>query len=313
MKIISIGSDPEFFVLDRNGRPYPATPFAKGTKDNPAQIPGLPNGFFEQRDNLSFEGNIPISKTFEEFYFNMCFIRNFFQNKVTKFGYSLSPNGVEYFDKRYLKTPEGMEFGCSSVVSSWDSQVGYYSERPTPVLNRAKYRVAGFHIHIGFVINCDINHKDMAILVGRLFDLFITMPSQLVKPEPERIQSYGQYGMIRIKPYGVECRTLSSYFTQDTQLKWVWDQLFKIEQFINSCNVNDLKILISIPHFTGTSVNTLRRIFYDLFKRFTDPKPLTLFTETNEIYTSQQFVKTNSYTYTKYNVTSSTSKATSTW
>jgi hypothetical protein len=309
IKFNTIGSDPEFFVLDPKGNPYPATLFAEGTKENPVLIE---SGFYQQRDNLSFEGNIPVCTTFEEFYKNMCFIRNFFQNKVAKFGYTLSPNGVEYFDRRYLKTPEGMEFGCSSVVDSWNSQKGYYAERPTPVLNRAKYRVAGFHIHVGFVINCDINHKDMAILVGRLFDLFLTIPSQLIKPEPERIQSYGQYGMVRLKPYGVECRTLSSYFTQENQLKWVWNQLFKIEQFINTCSDRDLLNLIQRCHLIGSNTYSLRRVLYDLFQNFIDPKPLTLFTESNEIYTSQQFVKTNSYSYTKYNSPSYTSSVTTT-
>lgn len=298
MIIETIGSDPEFFVLDPKGKPYPATLFASGSKENPVAIAELGRGFYEQRDNLSFEGNIPPSHNKEDFIYDMSVLRDYFSSKVVKFGYSLSSNGVEYFENRYLKTPEGMEFGCSSVISTWDSTPAHLVNRPTPTLTRAKYRVAGFHIHIGIdPASHTFTPNELAILIGRLFDLFLTIPSQRIKPEPERLVSYGKYGMIRDKPYGVECRTLSSYFTQETKLAWVWDQIKVMENFINSCNKKDLLLFTDLAYFTGNAEYYISKVFRGIFERFSDKKVLTNFNETKEIYEDKKYDTNARYTY----------------
>jgi len=280
IKFKTIGSDPEFFVLDPKGAPYPATPFSTGTKEFPCPITDLP-GYYEQRDNLSFEGNIPPASTKEEFINNVTTLRDYFSGKVAKYDYSLSPNGVEYFDRRFRKSPEGMEFGCSTVIDSWmsKSSSNHLQERPTPVLGDVEYRVAGFHIHIGYDPTTIVN--DLAI--ARMFDLFLTIPSQRIKPEPERIMSYGKYGMIRKKDYGVECRTLSSYFTQKNYLPWIWDQLFKLENFLNQCDPYDLVLISRDQQYVGTTENSIVKIFNNIFNRFKNKKILTNFEETNEI------------------------------
>ena len=268
IKFETIGADPEFFVLDPKGKPYPATKFAVGSKESPSPIG---DGFFEQRDNVSFEGNIPPVSTKEEFIKNITRLRQYFIDKVSKFGYSISPNGVEYFEKRYLLTAEAKEFGCSSVISSWDSYINYLQKRPTPNLGNLKFRVSGFHIHCGYSsINILKSRGTIDILIGRLFDLFVTMPSHSIKPEPERITTYGKFGMIRCKSYGVECRTLSTYFTQEDQLSWVWDQVMKIEQFINACDPDDLKYLVKNRHFIGSSIPGVKRIFNGIFSNLTE-------------------------------------------
>lgn len=300
IKFLSLGSDPEFFVLDPKGKPYPATLFARGTKDSPSPIGPPGGGFFEQRDNLSFEGNVPPAYNKLEFTSSIEFLRNYFASKVEKFGYSISPNGVEYFEKRYRATPEGMEFGCSKVITSWDSNEISIRERPTPILSKAKYRVAGFHIHIGYdYTGMSISKCQTDILVGRLFDLFLTIPSHRIKPEPERIRSYGQYGMIRSKSYGTECRTLSTYFTQREYLPWVWDQVMKIEQFINMCNDKDIHMIIRSGHYTGTTECQINCVFAGIFNNFSDKTVLTNFKETNEIYENETLITSSRY-YNSY-------------
>jgi hypothetical protein len=298
MKFITIGSDPEFFVLDPKGKPYPATLFAKGTKDAPSPILGE-EGFFEQRDNVSFEGNIPPCYTREEFITNMTKLRQYFIDKVNKFSYSLSNNGVEYFDKRYLNTPEAKEFGCSSVISSWDSCSGKIIERPTPVLEDVKFRVSGFHLHCGYDEPV-LKKMDTDILIGRLFDLFLTLPSHVIKPEPERIETYGKWGMIRSKSYGVECRTLSSFFTQEKWLGWVWDQIMKIEEFINASNKSDLALIIKTSQFLGYDYDRVRMVFNSIFQGFKDKKVIELFNETKEVYEEKYKAPAYSNRWTNY-------------
>lgn len=280
ISLTTLGSDPEFFVLDPKNKPYPATNFAEGTKENPKNIKQLGSGFFEQRDNVSFEGNIPPCYNKEAFVKNMLLLRNYFSEKVGKFGYSLSDNGVEYFDKRFLALPEAQEFGCSSVISAWDSSKTYSSKRPTPNLSRYKFRVSGFHIHIGYeLLTNRFSTSEMKLLVVRLFDLFLSLPSQIIKPEPERIQTYGHWGMFRDKPYGVECRTLSSYFSTEKYLPWVWDQIVKIETFINTAKEQDLKILVQYPHIVGNTNTGLEDVFRFLFGKFSSRDCLNSFEE----------------------------------
>lgn len=282
MKIISIGSDPEFFVLDKDNKPYPATPFAEGTKADPKAIPSLGSGFFEQRDNLSFEGNIPVCYSKDDFVRNVTLLRNYFLSKVSKFGYSLSPNGVEYFPKRMLYTPEGSEFGCSSVISTWDSSRLHLKTLPTPILSRVPYRVSGFHIHLGIECQSTFSSTFFHIIIGRLFDLFLTIPSHKIKDEPERLLSYGKYGMIRITPYGLECRTLSTFFTQEKYLPWVWDQIKKMELFINECNINDLRYLDDRA-FVITDLKSIKQAFSDIFSDFKHKGHFSQFEELSDL------------------------------
>lgn len=311
IKFITLGSDPEFFVLDPRGKPYPSTHFAKGTKDAPSPIG---NGFFEQRDNLSFEGNIPPAKTKEEFINNVTCLREYFISKVSRFGYSISPNGVEFFARKYLQLPEALEFGCSSVVDSWNSHVGYISERPTPIMNNVKYRVSGFHIHIGYEVDKIpfLTDRDINILIGRLFDIFLTTPSHKIKDEPERLQSYGRYGMIRNKSYGVECRTLSTFFTQKEYLPWVWDQVMKVQDFMNVCPDEDLKEFIKNGAFVSYTAS-FKNAIVNILSRLKNKEILNKFEEFKIYkYDKKKTVESGIYTAsfssddTNYTTTAST-------
>jgi len=309
MKIVTVGSDPEFFVLDRKGKAYPATPFAVGTKEHPEPILSLGPGFFEQRDNLSFEGNIPPAHTKEEFIKYVTALREYFINKVAKFGCGISSNGVEYFPKRMLITPEGSEFGCSSVVSAWDSSQGNRIMRPTPMLSGFMYRVSGFHIHIGIKKEDKDPALSWDILLGRLFDIFLTMPSHKIKDEPERLLTYGKYGMIRSKIYGVECRTLSTFFTQPIWLGWVWDQLMKMESFIALCSENDLRQMIVSRYFV-TDQSSIVTALSDIFSEFENKEILNQFDETKIIDIKPKkttFSNFNSYYVGSYTTSNSTS------
>jgi len=272
MKFITLGSDPEFFVYDPKGQPFPATLFAKGTKDNPSAITELGEWYFEQLDNISFEGNIPKAYTRQEFVSNMVKIRKYFSDKVTPVGYSLSPNGVEYFAKRYLKTREACDFGCSTVIDTWLSNMYTgFETKATPRLDNYKFRVAGFHIHIGYdepILKGNDGKIYTDIMIGRLFDLFLTIPSHEIKPEIERIKTYGRWGVIRSKTYGVECRTLSSYYTQEQHLSWVWDQVMKIESFINLCTKEDLYVLYNKSYITSDLISDMKLLFKSLLQSF---------------------------------------------
>jgi len=261
IRFVTIGSDPEFFIVDSNGKPVSVAPFSAGTKDEPVPLPQLGDGFFEQRDNLSFEGNIPPARDKNEFITNIILLRNYFLSKIASHGLRLSDRGVLYFDEEDLCSPEGMEFGCSSVYSAWESCLNNAVEQPTPSLKDKPYRVAGFHIHIGyrcseFMYDIFGNNKiNIDILIARLFDMVVTLPSHRICDEPERLQSYGAFGKFRSKSYGVECRTLSAFFSQPEHLEWVWDHVMEIERIINEADMRVLYELVLRRHSLPKNVN----------------------------------------------------------
>lgn len=85
-------------------------------------------------------------------------------------------------------------------------------------------RTAGGHIHIG----CDQLKTEIEICaVARLLDLFVGIPSILFDHSEEskkRRRIYGQPGRFRVKPYGLEYRTLSNWWLQkDEYIGLIYD------------------------------------------------------------------------------------------
>ena len=64
--------------------------------------------------------------------------------------------------------------------------------------------------------------------IGKFFDLFVTLPAMLLEPDNDRRKMYGKAGAMRLKPYGLEMRTLSSFFaSSDELLDFVFNQTAK--------------------------------------------------------------------------------------
>ena len=73
------------------------------------------------------------------------------------------------------------------------------------------------------------------------FDYFVVYPSRQIYNDPVRAKYYGDYGNFRITSYGVECRSLGGYFTDDKYLSWLFDQSMKIFDFCG--NPDNIKLL----------------------------------------------------------------------
>ncbi len=69
-------------------------------------------------------------------------------------------------------------------------------------------RTTGGHIHIGY------NTPDMlsSIEMIKYMDIFLGLPSLFIDTDMERRKLYGKAGCFRLKPYGFEYRTLSSFW-----------------------------------------------------------------------------------------------------
>ncbi len=237
-KLHTVGSDPEFFVT-KNGDSFPAVRFTSGTKKEPEVIKP---GFSLQRDNLMIEGNIPPSRTKDEFIGNISFLKDYIRSRIEVQGAELLCADSVKFKPRYLRIPEASEFGCDPYRLAWRSG---QTAQPDD-LSRISERVAGFHIHLGYEWS-DVPRLRGQIAVAKAFDLFVTSPSRQIHMDKVRTMYYGRFGSFREKPYGVECRSLGGHFLQDKHLSWVWDRIQAMADYLSSLTAGE--------HFTQALLN----------------------------------------------------------
>ena len=119
---ITIGSDPEFFIVTKNGEAYPSIDLFKGTKEEPES---QGNGFAILKDNVLVEGNIPPAKTCEEFVTYMKTLKSMINSVLAISGLELHSADSMQFKPRFLDHPEANVFGCSSYKNAW--KVGRFS------------------------------------------------------------------------------------------------------------------------------------------------------------------------------------------
>lgn len=87
------------------------------------------------------------------------------------------------------------------------------------------------HIHIGY----DDHDIETSLEIIKAMDLFLGVPSILLDEDKERRKLYGNAGCFRIKPYGVEYRTLSNFWIASEELtNWVFEQTLKAIEFVNN-------------------------------------------------------------------------------
>lgn len=114
---ITIGSDPEFFIVDKKNNPYPSINLFEGTKENPED---KGNGFAIVKDNVLVEGNIPPANTKEEFVKYMKELKYLINSILELKGLKLYSTDSMKYAPRYLKHPEACIFGCSAYKNAWE-------------------------------------------------------------------------------------------------------------------------------------------------------------------------------------------------
>ena len=228
LKNIKIGSDPEFLATDGTNL-VPSYKFLPGTKHDPFN---MGNGYFVQRDNVLVEGNIPPATTDEQFEFNMISLKEQITNNFLKtLGLSLISRDSGTFIKEDLQHPEALELGCSPFDTVWET-------KDHVQLSDLKYsllRPVGFHIHVGyeFTNKEDVDFKKLTdIVIAKLFDYFVIIPSYSISKDEFRQKYYGGLGKIRHKSYGVELRSLGGYFTQTKYFRVLFNQIITIIDLI---------------------------------------------------------------------------------
>lgn len=219
----TIGSDPEFFVRKIAGPNYPAFKIIQGTKESPED---MGDGYSVLYDNTLIEGNIPPVDTLEDFVTNIRTLKDKMRSLIMPFQCDLYPSDVENYLPEHLEDERAQQFGCLPYIDAWT-----FEEINAPEIKES-YRTAGFHIHVGYKNTSKYPKEIVNIAIARAFDFFATFPSRFEKFDKRRGDSYGSFGSIRHKPYGLELRSLSGYFAKDCYLKWVYNQTIKAVDFV---------------------------------------------------------------------------------
>jgi hypothetical protein len=204
-----LGSDPEVFLQDGNGKPISSIGYIGADKWNPFQIPDMPAGFTLQEDNVSLEYGIPPCSTPDEFVHHIQAVMEKSREYVK--GLSFSKLSCIIFPEDQMNHPDAHVFGCEPDFDAWTKEINPKPRPPHPLM-----RSAGGHVHV--------ETKNDPIISVRAMDLCLAIPSLFMDSDGDkRRQLYGKRGAFRPKPYGFEYRTLSNYWIFDEKLiRWVW-------------------------------------------------------------------------------------------
>ena len=218
--MFTIGADPELFfrnnyklvsVIDKLG----------GSKDMP--LPLDVAGCAIQEDNVAAEYNIPPCKNVQEFIHYNLHVLNDLSERAAKLGLMLAPGIASHsFDDEELQHWKAGVFGCDPDYNAWTME-----KNPPPYSPDPNLRSAGGHVHIGS--DLDPWH------LGRAADIFLGVPATLRDGDERRRSLYGKAGAVRIKPYGVEYRTLSNFWIwSEKDMHWVYEQTAKVIDFVEN-------------------------------------------------------------------------------
>lgn len=229
---ITIGSDLEMFVTDHDNNLQSAIGVFGGTKDEPKYIGEL---CYIQEDNILVEANIPPVTEFDDFYKYIQYIKSYIN--INHSEYKLKYSSSEIAPMSLLFDDKAREFGCEPVLivdynKDGDIIPKMEFEEGIEIKRQSNKRTGGFHIHIGYKNPTQKISREFV----KLFEKNITL--QLLKEDVDdynRREFYGKCGEYRIKPYGLECRSLGSAFLKDeSTLKLVWDGVQKTIQDFNN-------------------------------------------------------------------------------
>lgn len=214
MKVLAVGSDPEFFIQDSTGTIIPSRGIIPGNKKKPRPLVwGAVH-----RDNVTCELNPLPADNEREFSDNFNNLKQEVETKLlSRKGMTLVTKTSHVFDDEQVNYKEGRIMGCDD-----DSSIWAHIQTPTVLDPFSNVRCAGGHVHIAID---GLTQREFATVISRL-DLLISVPLVLIDPDNIRRQSYGKAGTFRIKPYGIEYRTPSNaWCSTDERRRWVYHQV----------------------------------------------------------------------------------------
>lgn len=222
--MITIGADVEGVLMSNQETPVSAVGLIGGDKT----FPFIVDKGNLQEDNVLAEFAIDPVTNRIDFIEAISSVIDSMKAKIEPMELTYTFPASAEFPEDQLNTPQAQMFGCEPDYNAWTGS----RNRPPRPSDIGSLRTCGGHIHVGYEFDPD-NSSDQTDLI-QWMDLYLGLPSVLLDPDTTRRQVYGKAGAFRPKPYGVEYRVLSNFWTQSEELMgWVFDQtLLAYEGFL---------------------------------------------------------------------------------
>lgn len=224
-RILTIGTDPEIFVMTADGRLTSVAGCLGCSKDNKLDLGSVRL----QEDNVLVEFDTDPATDFKGF--NEMVVRGIEESKkiLHPMGLDIAPNiSSHIYTKEEIASfhPLALEFGCNEDFNGLTGQ-----QNPKPCATDAGLRSAGGHFHFGFGKEFEVNEENQ-MWMTIMCDYFQGLSSLMLDPDTRRRELYGKAGTIRYKKYGIEYRTLSNFWIfEESKRRWAWDQAMKAYDF----------------------------------------------------------------------------------
>lgn len=224
----SFGSDPEF-VLSNNNKFYSAIEILKHSIQDRLKI--KEHEFYY--DNVLAECAIKPSFSKEETIknFKECF--EIYSNLVHPF--KIEAIASVNFEKDQLLHPDSRKVGCARDFCAYTMK---QMEGPINEISNKNLRSCGGHIHVGD--KSLVTDGPEVILFIYMLDFFVGIPSIWLDNDNTSLARkalYGQAGRYRVKPYGVEYRSLGNFWLKSPDLvALIYDLTAFCVDFVESGN-----------------------------------------------------------------------------
>lgn len=266
-KLISLGSDPELFLEDENGKVISAIGKIGGTKKKPRPLKDLGRGFFVQEDNVLLEYNTPICKSTSSWQITHAKIQSYLASMVGQLGLKISTKASHSMDLDQMQDPQAWVLGCDPDYDAWNLKWNTKPGNDDPLL-----RSAGGHIHVGY---SNPNAAD-SIRLLRILDYFVGAPLKRLDPDKKRAELYGKPGAGRFKPYGVEYRTPSNFWTLSTKATAaIYNNVMHAVSLIDSYDKQKYRIDTAKAYLAGEEDDFDDTLFALLGMSYNEKKLLT--------------------------------------
>lgn len=207
----TIGSDPEFIIIDDQNKIKSAIGIVKGTRNKRIKIEQ--NEFYY--DNVLAECTIKPAKSKDEFLENIKKSVSIYKELIKP--YKLTTISSAWYSSEDLLHSHARKSGCAVEYCAYSLDT-ISSKKIDKILNTTKLRTAGGHVHLGTELG---KNHDTCVMLVRMLDLFLGFAFLLIdqsKESFERRKIFGNAGRYRQPNYGVEYRTLGNFWLSSPKL-----------------------------------------------------------------------------------------------
>lgn len=225
MKYFTASSDPEVFLVNKEGKHISSIDKIGGSKWDPMPTE---HGHV-QEDNVALEFNPRPASSLAEFIKNHSLMLRDINTLIEPLDLRIDITPTALFDPDQLEHPGAMTAGCAPDWNAWTGE-----QNDPPDLSTTQLRSGGGHLHIGWEAPPDNEDGEGARqTIMRMMDITAGIPSVLMDDNTQRRSLYGLAGCYRPKYTefgdiydGSEYRSLSNFWLRSKDLMtWAYKSI----------------------------------------------------------------------------------------